>query len=77
MSRQSVDANAREALNQMKTEIAEELGMNHLEIPVEKGEMTSREYGFYGGPVGGEMTRRLVAMGEKELVDKQQGEGDR
>ncbi len=76
MSKQLLDGNAKEALNQMKMEIAEELGMDRVPIPTQKGEMTSREYGFYGGPVGGEMTRRLITMGERALLENSTN-GDR
>lgn len=63
-----MDQNAKSALNQMKHEIANELGMDQVKIPVNSGDATSREYGFYGGIVGGEMTKRLVEIGERQLL---------
>lgn len=74
MSNKRIDENARQALKQMKMEIAKEIGMDNVKIPTDSGGVTSREYGFYGGPVGGEMTRRLVTMGEKKLLEKNQKE---
>ncbi len=65
-----VEPNAKKALEQMKLEIANELGTNDIPIPTQKGEMTSRQYGFYGGPVGGAMTKKLVEMGERELMNQ-------
>jgi len=51
---------AQEALNQMKAEIAAELG-------VELGPDTSSRK---NGSVGGEITKRLVAMGQQQLSEK-------
>lgn len=65
-----IDPNARKALSQMKHEIASELGLENMGIPTQSGEMTSREYGFYGGPVGGAMTKKLVEMGENALINQ-------
>ena len=65
----SIDPNAIKALNEMKMEIARELGvtdtfLNNKEIdPVNNI--------FTAGPVGGLMTRRLVEMGEKDLIDEE------
>ncbi|WP_432662846.1 alpha/beta-type small acid-soluble spore protein [Wukongibacter baidiensis] len=69
MAKIPVDPNAREALKRMKLEIANELGMksNNLE---DKGNLTSRSNGNYGGNLGGTMTRRLIEMAEQELINK-------
>ena len=67
MSKRPLDPNAMKALNEMKLEIANELGvsdafMNNEEIdPVDNI--------FTAGRVGGLMTKRLVEMGEKDLTD--------
>ena len=67
MSKRPLDPNAMKALNEMKLEIANELGvsdafMNNEEIdPVDNI--------FTAGRVGGLMTRKLVEMGEKDLTD--------
>ncbi|SDK70144.1 small, acid-soluble spore protein, alpha/beta type [Natronincola ferrireducens] len=44
-------------------EIAKELG-------IDKGDLPSRVIGYYGGAIGGLMTRRLIEMGEKNLINK-------
>jgi len=48
---------ARQALDQMKTEIANEFGVNL------GGETTSRQ----NGSVGGEITKRLVAQAQSQM----------
>ncbi len=67
MSNRPLDPNAIKALNEMKLEISNELGvpetfMNNEEIdPVNNI--------FTAGRVGGLMTKKLVEMGEKNLMD--------
>lgn len=56
---------ARAALNQMKLEIAGELGMSNYEN-IDKGNLTARENGY----VGGYMTKKLVEMAEKQMAGK-------
>lgn len=56
---------ARAALNQMKTEIANELGLANY-ANVDKGNLTSRQNGY----VGGYMTKRLVESAERSLAGK-------
>jgi len=53
---------ARQALNQMKTEIANELGLSNYES-IDKGNLTARQNGY----VGGYMTKRLVEMAERSM----------
>ncbi len=57
---------AKAALNQMKLEIANELGMANYEA-VDKGNLTARQNGY----VGGYMTKKkLVEMAEKQMAGK-------
>ena len=56
---------ARAALNQMKLEIANELGMADYQ-QVDKGNLTARENGY----VGGYMTKKLVEMAEQQMAGK-------
>ena len=56
---------ARAALNQMKLEIAGELGMSNYEN-IDKGNLTARQNGY----VGGYMTKKLVEMAEKQMAGK-------
>ena len=58
---------ARAALNQMKLEIANELGMANYQ-QMDKGNLTARENGY----VGGYMTKKLVEMAEQQMAGKQQ-----
>lgn len=62
---QSVVPEARQALNQMKTEIASELGLSNYES-MDKGNLTSRQNGY----VGGYMTKQLVETAERNLAGK-------
>ena len=64
---QKVVPQAKQALNQMKLEIANELGMNNYQ-QMEKGNLTARENGY----VGGYMTKKLVEMAEQQMAGKQQ-----
>ena len=54
------------ALDRFKYEIASELGIaNYAQI--DKGNLTSRQNGY----VGGYMTRKLVQLGEQQLMGQQ------
>jgi len=59
---------AKQALNNMKFEIANELGINLKQGY--NGNLTSRENGY----VGGYMVKRLIQQAEKQL-SSQQGNG--
>lgn len=65
----SIDPNARMALNQMKHEIASELGIEST-INNLNGNINSRNIGTYAGKVGGQMTKKLIEIAEKGLIDK-------
>lgn len=56
---------AKNALNQMKLEIANELGMADYQ-QVDKGNLTARQNGY----VGGYMTKKLVEMAEQQMSGK-------
>ena len=58
---------AKQALNQMKLEIANELGMADYQ-QVDKGSLTARQNGY----VGGYMTKKLVEMAEQQMAGKGQ-----
>lgn len=55
---------ARQALNNMKYEIARELGINFK--PGYNGDLSSRENGY----VGGYMVKRLIEQAEKQMAGK-------
>ena len=64
---QKVVPQAKQSLNQMKLEIANELGMANYQ-QMDKGNLTARENGY----VGGYMTKKLVEMAEQQMAGKQQ-----
>lgn len=56
---------ARQALDQMKLEIASELGISNYNS-IDKGNLPSRQNGY----VGGYMTKRLVEMAQQNMGGK-------
>lgn len=54
--------NAKNGLKNLKTEVANELGMTNYD-QTDKGNLTARENGY----VGGYMTKRLVEMAEQQM----------
>ena len=64
MVRRSKDPNAAKALEELKLEIANDLGLS-----ANLNKNNPAENIFIAGPVGGLMTRRLVEMGERKLTD--------
>ena len=59
------EASVKPALNNLKTEVANELGMSNYE-QTDKGNLTARQNGY----VGGYMTKKLVEMAEQQLAGK-------
>ncbi len=62
---------SREALTKFKLECAQEIG--HLQFAKEnndhyKGDLTSRQNGLEGGPIGGQMVKKMIAMAESQLM---------
>ena len=57
-----MNMNAKPALNNLKTEVANELGLSNYE-QTDKGNLTARQNGY----VGGYMTKKLVEMAERQL----------
>ncbi|MCX8132294.1 MAG: alpha/beta-type small acid-soluble spore protein [Clostridia bacterium] len=61
---------SREALTRFKMECAQEIG--HLQYVKEnndhyKGDVSSKQNGQEGGPIGGQMVKRMIAMAESQL----------
>ncbi len=54
---------AKQALNQMKLEIANELGLSNYDN-IDKGNLTSRQNGY----VGGYMVRNLIEMAQRQMA---------
>ena len=59
------NASVKPALNNLKTEVANDLGLSNYE-QADKGNMTARQNGY----VGGYMTKKLVEMAEQQLAGK-------
>jgi len=62
---------SREALNRFKMECAKEIG--RLQFVKEnndhyKGDVTCAQNGREGGPIGGQMVKRMIEMAEKHLM---------
>ena len=66
MANKPVNPNAKAALNQMKLEIANEIGISNNHI--DGASNTSYKNGELGGRVGGQMSKKLVQMGEEALL---------
>ncbi|GAA3656157.1 alpha/beta-type small acid-soluble spore protein [Asaccharospora irregularis] len=64
-SNKTVVPEAKAALNQMKLEIANEIGLANYDS-VDKGNLTARQNGY----VGGYMTKKLVEMAERQMAGK-------
>ncbi len=61
---------SREALTRFKMECAQEIG--HQQFVKEnndhyKGDVSCRQNGAEGGPIGGQMVKRMIEMAEKQL----------
>ncbi|WP_427339705.1 small, acid-soluble spore protein, alpha/beta type [Caloranaerobacter sp. DY30410] len=56
---------AKQALEQMKVEIANELGLSNYNS-IDKGNLTSRQNGY----VGGYMVKRLIEQAERQMSGK-------
>ncbi|HEX3029556.1 MAG TPA: alpha/beta-type small acid-soluble spore protein [Clostridia bacterium] len=61
---------SRDALTQFKMECAQEIG--HLQYVKEnndhyKGDVPAKVNGHEGGPIGGQMVKRMIAMAESQM----------
>lgn len=66
MANKNVNPNAKKALEEMKLEIANEIGVETNNKYVSNN--TSYENGQLGGRVGGLMSKRFVEMGQQALL---------
>ncbi|MCX7922486.1 MAG: alpha/beta-type small acid-soluble spore protein [Clostridia bacterium] len=62
---------SRDALTNFKMECAQEIG--RLQFTKEyndhyKGDLPSKVNGSQGGPIGGQMVKRMIAMAESQLI---------
>lgn len=61
---------ARDALTQFKMECAAELGRTQFTKEYNdhyKGDLSSKQNGSEGGPIGGLMVKKMIAQAEKNL----------
>jgi small acid-soluble spore protein D (minor alpha/beta-type SASP) len=68
MARRSNNGNP--AWTQFKMECAQEIG--HLQYVKEnndhyKGDVTARQNGLEGGPIGGQMVKKMIAMAKQSI----------
>lgn len=68
MSRRPLVPKAKTKLDKLKTEFANEVGMEFNDKY--EGNRTSRSNGYTGGNIGGLMTKRMVEEFEKKLINK-------
>ena len=68
MSRRPLVPEAKEKLEKMKNEFANEIGMEFNDKY--EGRKSSRTNGYTGGNIGGLMTKKMIEAYEKHLVDK-------
>ena len=63
---------AREALTKFKLECAQELGRTQFVKENNdhyKGDLTAKQNGSEGGPIGGLMVKKMIAEAEKNLMN--------
>ena len=62
---------AREALNKFKMECAQEIGMTQFTKENNdhyKGDLSSKQNGQEGGPIGGQMTKKMIEMAQNSMM---------
>ena len=60
----------RPALNKFKMECAKEIGMEQFTKENNdhyKGDLTAAQNGHEGGPIGGQMVKKMIAQAEREM----------
>jgi hypothetical protein len=65
--------NIKQAMDQLKMETAQELGLGDVKIH-NGGNLASNEIGKVTGKVGGTVVKKLIAMGEEELIKQNKGQ---
>jgi len=62
---------AYDAINKFKLEVASEIGLSQFckeNNDHYKGDLTARQNGTEGGPIGGEMVRRMIKFAKREDI---------
>lgn len=63
-------SDARDALNKLKMEAAKEIGRTQFVKENNdhyKGDVTAAQNGSEGGPIGGQMVKKMIEQAEKQL----------
>lgn len=68
MSKIPVNPNAIRALKDLKEEIANELGISQ-KLVNNKGSLNVGKNVYLGGQLGGNMTKKLIELAEKQMLD--------
>ena len=66
-----LNPNAYDAMQKLKFECAEDLGLTQFckeNNDHYKGHLTARQNGLEGGPIGGEMVKRMIAAQMRSMV---------
>lgn len=78
MTKKPMVPNARDELDKLKMEVANELGIQNNQNTKETylGNLSTKQTGQKAelknvGNIGGEMVKRMIAQAEKELADKE------
>lgn len=61
---------SKDAMNQFKIECAKEIGYEQYikeNNDHYKGDLTSRENGLQGGPIGGQMVKKMIEMAKNQM----------
>lgn len=62
---------AREALTRFKIECAQEIGATQFikeNNDHYKGDLTAKQNGQEGGPIGGQMVKKMIAMAQNQMI---------
>ncbi|MCD3252562.1 alpha/beta-type small acid-soluble spore protein [Clostridium botulinum] len=68
MSRRPLVPEAKDKLDKLKTEYANEFRVKFNDEY--KGNQTSKLNGYTGGPIGGLMTKKMIEAVEKRMINK-------
>ncbi|TCP53292.1 small acid-soluble spore protein alpha/beta type [Tumebacillus sp. BK434] len=75
-ARSALDQLKADVMNTMTPEAAKFESAQRQQIPLQKdgdnGELTAREAGKVGGPIGGQMVKKLIAMAQMQMMNEQQ-----
>lgn len=70
MPKNPIDPNAVMALNQLKLEIAHELGIDPNLKDRERDLSGTVDNIYQGGKLGGNMVKRIIEMSERKMIDQ-------